>query len=179
VRSEHLAVLLTIVVAVAFSGPAVAPAPGLPRLDDSRCQAPAKTHRHTSPPRPGRHTSAARQGDRAAQPHQGIKPRQAIGCLSQYLVQPSTGRQHTITPHGRRPDTAAAEMPSVSEPPSGGVERPGRVVRFARLIQRPDCVLGRPSATVSNGTSVPHRAISMATAAHVEIGRCASATAHC
>jgi len=33
----------------------------------------------------------------------------------------------------------------------GGVERPGRVVRFARLIQRPVRVLGVPSARAASG----------------------------
>jgi hypothetical protein len=36
-------------------------------------------------------------------------------------------------------------------PPSGGVERPGRVVRFARLIHRPVRVLGVPSARAACG----------------------------
>ena len=36
-------------------------------------------------------------------------------------------------------------------PPSGGVERPRRVVGFARLIQRPVRVLGVPSARAASG----------------------------
>jgi hypothetical protein len=36
-------------------------------------------------------------------------------------------------------------------PPSGGVERPRRVVRFARLIQRRGRILGVPSARAASG----------------------------
>jgi hypothetical protein len=36
-------------------------------------------------------------------------------------------------------------------PPSGGVERPGRKERFARLIHRPVRVLGVPSARAAYG----------------------------
>jgi hypothetical protein len=35
--------------------------------------------------------------------------------------------------------------------PSGGVERPRRVVRFARLMHRPVRVLGVPSARAASG----------------------------
>jgi hypothetical protein len=35
--------------------------------------------------------------------------------------------------------------------PLGGVERPGRVVRFARLIHRPVRVLGGPAVRAASG----------------------------
>jgi hypothetical protein len=52
-----------------------------------------------------------------------------------------------------------------AQPPSGGVERPRRVVRFARLIHRRVRVLGGPLARAASGGSLslawwPHRVIS-------------------
>src|SRR5918999_1643079 len=81
-------------------------------------------------------------------------PRPSDTYASEYAspyASPYAGHPRTPSPSGSR--ITAGHAPSWGQsaaktaadwPPSGGVERPGRKVRFARLIHRPVRVLGGP-----------------------------------
>ena len=87
----------------------------------------------------------------------------ASGYASPY-ASPYAGHPRTPSllggriPAGQTPSWGQSAAKTAADwPPSGGVERPGRKVRFARLMQRPVCVLGGPAVrdACSGNLSLP------------------------